>query len=31
MNKELYNWMKQWSDLVNKETPTEIIIHITVN
>ena len=23
MNKEVYNWMKQWSDLVNKETPQE--------
>jgi hypothetical protein len=23
MNNEVYNWMKQWSDLVNKETPQE--------
>ena len=23
MSKEVYDWMKQWSDLVNKETPQE--------
>jgi len=23
MSNEVYNWMKQWSDLVNKKTPKE--------
>jgi hypothetical protein len=23
MNKDVYDWMKQWSDLVNKEIPQE--------